>query len=74
MKNTIICSIAVLSAALLAACTETTRIWPEEGESKAYVEVSSQKVIFDADGGNAVITTLLILLFVVLMALAFLRR
>ena len=56
MKNTIICSIAVLSAALLAACTETTRIWPEEGESKAYVEVSSQKVIFDADGGNAVIT------------------
>ena len=54
MKNTIICSIAVLSAALLAACTETTRIWPEEGESKAYVEVSSQKVIFDADGGNAV--------------------
>ena len=50
MKNTIICSIAVLSAALLAACTETTRIWPEEGESKAYVEVSSQKVIFDADG------------------------
>lgn len=28
----------------------------EEGESKAYVEVSSQKVIFDADGGNAVIT------------------
>lgn len=58
MKNTIICSIAVLSAALLAACTETTRIWPEEGESKAYVEVSSQKVIFDADGGNAVITAL----------------
>ena len=56
MKNMIICSIAVLSAALLAACTETTRIWPEEGESKAYVEVSSQKVIFDADGGNAVIT------------------
>ena len=56
MKNTIICCIAVLSAALLAACTETTRIWPEEGESKAYVEVSSQKVIFDADGGNAVIT------------------
>ena len=56
MKNTIICSIAVLSAALLAACTETTRIWPEEGESKAYVEVSSEKVIFDADGGNAVIT------------------
>lgn len=55
MKNTIICSIAVLSAALLAACTETTRIWPEEGESKAYVEVSSEKVIFDADGGNAVI-------------------
>ena len=56
MKNMIICSIAVLSAALLAASTETTRIWPEEGESKAYVEVSSQKVIIDADGGNAVIT------------------
>ena len=55
MKNTIIFSIAVLLTVLSTACTETTRIWPEEGEGKAYVEVSSEKVIFDADGGNAVI-------------------
>lgn len=55
MKNTIIYSIAVLLAVLSAACTETTEIGPEGPGAKPYVELSSDKVVFDADGGSAAI-------------------
>ena len=44
--------IAVLLTILLAGCTETTKIGPEAPEGPAYVEVSSDKLIFDADGGS----------------------
>lgn len=49
----IIYSIAAALAAILAGCTETTKIGPEQPENPAYVEVSSDKLIFDSDGGIA---------------------
>lgn len=55
MKNTIIYSIAVLLAILSAACTETTRVWPEPDAGKPYLQLSSDKAIFDADGGNVTV-------------------
>ena len=52
MKYIISYCIAVLLTILLAGCTETTKIGPETPEGPAYVEVSSDKLIFDADGGS----------------------
>lgn len=52
MKYIISYCIAVLLTILLAGCTETTKIGPESPEGPAYVEVSSDKLIFDADGGS----------------------
>ena len=52
MKNIIIC-IASLTAILLAGCTETTEIQQDPTDVPAYVTVSSNKLVFDADGGCA---------------------
>ena len=40
---------------LATACSETTKIGPEEYPSPAKIEVSSTKVIFDADGGSVAV-------------------
>lgn len=55
MKNTTIYIIITWLTLALAACTETTEIRPTETGTKAYIEVSSEKVIFDADGGSVAI-------------------
>ena len=55
MKYIISYCITVLLTVLLAGCTETTKIRPESPEGAAYVEVSSGKLIFDADGGSVAI-------------------
>lgn len=53
MKHIITYSIAVMLAALSSGCSETTEIGPGEPAVPAYVEVSTDKLIFDSDGGVA---------------------
>lgn len=45
----------IVLCGLSTACTETTKIGPEEYTAPAKIEVSSTKVIFDADGGSVAV-------------------
>lgn len=54
MKNSILI-LAVLLSVLAAGCTETTEVQPEAYTEPPYMEVSSDKLVFDADGGVAAI-------------------
>ena len=55
MKNTIIYTMTASLALLLTACTETTEIRPTGDDTKTFIDVSSEKVVFDADGGSVAI-------------------
>lgn len=54
MKNSIYL-LAVLLTVLAAGCTETTKVQPDPYVEPPYMEVSSNKLVFDADGGEAAI-------------------
>lgn len=53
MKNIFVYGAAAM--ALFAGCTETTKIGQDKYELPFYMDASDAKVVFDADGGSAVI-------------------
>ena len=52
MKNRI-SILAVLLSVFAAGCTETTEVQPDAYVEPPYMDVSSEKLVFDADGGVA---------------------
>ncbi|MDE5732022.1 MAG: hypothetical protein K2H95_03185, partial [Bacteroidales bacterium] len=53
MKN--ILTYGAAAVALLAGCTQTTKIDPDKYELPFYMDASDKKIVFDADGGTAAI-------------------
>lgn len=54
MKNSIYL-LAVLLTVIAAGCTETTKVEADAFTEPPYMEVSSEKLVFDADGGTAAV-------------------
>ena len=52
MKNRI-SILAVLLSVFAAGCTETTEVQPDAYVEPPYMDVSSEKLVFDDDGGVA---------------------
>lgn len=54
MKNSIYLLAALLTV-IAAGCTETTKVEADAFTEPPYMEVSSEKLVFDADGGTAAV-------------------
>ena len=46
----------ILAAGMAAGCTETTKVGPDSYEAPLFLQPSDSKIVFDKEGGKALVT------------------